>query len=263
MTVVIAEKTTVSGVFPRFEGVKVASRQHDDVLAVAGRFPGAVATGGSRTKRLDEGADPQRPRELVGQHRDRAVQLELFDRCANREDVEVEDAAESMVGHKQHGGVEGCRLSVELEAVVAADEVDSQMLERKSRCGQRIWSRARLLRTVDVFRDGGEQRVGELFDIGSVLWRHRLRHCRGLQPDRGRCRRACPLGHPPCRGGRLPRGEFEHRCSYRAAAAAAAERARVLIAGPFGLCFLPAFVCLGIVPVVAGLAGDVLQSGLL
>jgi len=47
------------------------------------------------------------------------------------------------------------------------------------------------------------------------------------------------------------------------AAAAAAERAAVLIAGPLGLCFLPAFVCLGIVPVVAGLAGDLLQSGLL
>lgn len=47
------------------------------------------------------------------------------------------------------------------------------------------------------------------------------------------------------------------------AASAAAERAGVLIAGPLGLCFLPAFVCLGIVPVVAGLAGQVLQSGLL
>jgi pilus assembly protein TadC len=47
------------------------------------------------------------------------------------------------------------------------------------------------------------------------------------------------------------------------AAAAAAERAGVLIAGPLGLCFLPAFVCLGIAPVVAGLAGRVLQSGLL
>ncbi len=46
-------------------------------------------------------------------------------------------------------------------------------------------------------------------------------------------------------------------------AAAAAERAGVLIAGPLGLCFLPAFVCLGIVPVVAGLAGDLLESGLL
>ena len=53
------------------------------------------------------------------------------------------------------------------------------------------------------------------------------------------------------------RGDAAH------AATAAAERAGVLIAGPLGLCFLPAFVCLGIVPVVAGLAGDVLQSGLL
>lgn len=47
------------------------------------------------------------------------------------------------------------------------------------------------------------------------------------------------------------------------AAVADAERAGVLIAGPLGLCFLPAFVCLGIAPVVAGLAGHVLQSGLL
>jgi pilus assembly protein TadC len=47
------------------------------------------------------------------------------------------------------------------------------------------------------------------------------------------------------------------------AAVAAAERAGVLIAGPLGLCFLPAFFCLGIVPVVVGLAGEVLRSGLL
>lgn len=40
-------------------------------------------------------------------------------------------------------------------------------------------------------------------------------------------------------------------------AMAAAERAGVLIAGPLGLCFLPAFVCLGIVPVIAGLAGEI------
>jgi len=46
-------------------------------------------------------------------------------------------------------------------------------------------------------------------------------------------------------------------------AAAAAERAGVLIAGPLGLCFLPAFVCLGIVPVVAGLAGEIFGAGFL
>jgi Flp pilus assembly protein TadB len=40
------------------------------------------------------------------------------------------------------------------------------------------------------------------------------------------------------------------------AAEAEAQRAGVLITGPLGLCFLPAFVCLGIVPVVAGLAAQ-------
>jgi Flp pilus assembly protein TadB len=38
-------------------------------------------------------------------------------------------------------------------------------------------------------------------------------------------------------------------------AEARAQRAGVLITGPLGLCFLPAFVCLGVAPVVAGLAG--------
>ncbi|GGK60667.1 type II secretion system F family protein [Nocardia camponoti] len=45
------------------------------------------------------------------------------------------------------------------------------------------------------------------------------------------------------------------------AAVARAERAGVLIGGPLGLCFLPAFVCLGIVPVVIGLADHVLGDG--
>lgn len=60
-------------------------------------------------------------------------------------------------------------------------------------------------------------------------------------------------------------GELADQSRHDAAdaARAAAERASVLIAGPLGLCYLPAFVCLGIVPVVAGLAGDVLGSGLL
>ncbi|OLF15844.1 type II secretion system F family protein [Actinophytocola xanthii] len=37
-------------------------------------------------------------------------------------------------------------------------------------------------------------------------------------------------------------------------AEARAQRASVVIAAPLGLCFLPAFVCLGIAPVIAGLA---------
>ncbi|WP_298177386.1 type II secretion system F family protein [Saccharomonospora sp.] len=35
---------------------------------------------------------------------------------------------------------------------------------------------------------------------------------------------------------------------------ARAQRASVLVAGPLGLCFLPAFLCLGVIPVVLGLA---------
>lgn len=37
---------------------------------------------------------------------------------------------------------------------------------------------------------------------------------------------------------------------------ARAQRAGVLITGPLGLCFLPGFLCLGVVPVVIGLAGE-------
>ncbi|WP_229786531.1 type II secretion system F family protein [Actinokineospora fastidiosa] len=42
------------------------------------------------------------------------------------------------------------------------------------------------------------------------------------------------------------------------AAEARAQRAAVLIAGPLGLCFLPAFLCLGIAPVVIGMATTLL-----
>ncbi len=68
-------------------------------------------------------------------------------------------------------------------------------------------------------------------------------------------------------GAALARGVEDLGVQLRAdagdAAGAKAERASVLIAGPLGLCYLPAFVCLGIVPVVVGLAGDVLRSGVL
>lgn len=51
---------------------------------------------------------------------------------------------------------------------------------------------------------------------------------------------------------------IQTRAQAEDAALAAAERAGVKISGPLGLCFLPAFVCLGIAPVVIGLAGSVL-----
>ncbi|MEU7054853.1 type II secretion system F family protein [Streptomyces sp. NPDC046197] len=42
---------------------------------------------------------------------------------------------------------------------------------------------------------------------------------------------------------------------------ARARRAAVLVTAPVGLCFLPAFVAVGVLPVVIGLAGGVLRGG--
>jgi hypothetical protein len=41
---------------------------------------------------------------------------------------------------------------------------------------------------------------------------------------------------------------------------ARAERVGVWTLLPLGLCFLPAFACIGVVPVVAGVAGQVLSG---
>lgn len=38
-----------------------------------------------------------------------------------------------------------------------------------------------------------------------------------------------------------------------------AQRAGVLITGPLGLCFLPAFFCLGVLPMIIGLAGQFIE----
>ncbi|MFJ2113154.1 type II secretion system F family protein [Streptomyces sp. NPDC087850] len=44
-------------------------------------------------------------------------------------------------------------------------------------------------------------------------------------------------------------------------AVARAQRAQVLITAPVGLCFLPAFLAVGVAPVVIGLAGGLLNGG--
>ena len=65
-------------------------------------------------------------------------------------------------------------------------------------------------------------------------------------------------------GARLARAfsqlAVETRAAAQAAAVTRANRAGVFAMAPLGLCFLPAFVCLGIVPTVAGIAGDVLSG---
>ena len=58
---------------------------------------------------------------------------------------------------------------------------------------------------------------------------------------------------------RVARTEAERlRSALTDTAQARAQRAAVLITGPLGLCFLPAFLVLGIAPVVIGLAGEAL-----
>jgi pilus assembly protein TadC len=47
------------------------------------------------------------------------------------------------------------------------------------------------------------------------------------------------------------------RASARAATESAVRRAGVWVIAPLGLCFLPAFVCLGVAPLVLGIAAGV------
>jgi len=49
----------------------------------------------------------------------------------------------------------------------------------------------------------------------------------------------------------------ESRATARAATQAAVQRAGVWVLAPLGACFLPAFVCLGVAPLVLGIAADV------
>lgn len=51
-----------------------------------------------------------------------------------------------------------------------------------------------------------------------------------------------------------------HRSRAADAGEAVAERAGVLIAGPLALCFLPAFVVLGLIPTIAGLADSMFEG---
>ncbi len=83
------------------------------MLAVGERRPGAFLAGGTGTEWLEERPDPQRPCELMGQSRDRVIQLKLFQCRPDSEDVEVEDATEAMVGDEQHGPLEDRRLRVD------------------------------------------------------------------------------------------------------------------------------------------------------
>ncbi len=55
----------------------------------------------------------------------------------------------------------------------------------------------------------------------------------------------------------LTRLSADSRVAERAATSAAVQRAGVWVLAPLGLCFLPAFLCLGVAPLVMGITADV------
>jgi pilus assembly protein TadC len=73
----------------------------------------------------------------------------------------------------------------------------------------------------------------------------------------GRClARASTTGSAPV--AEMARLAADYRAAHARSALAAARRAAVLATAPLGVCFLPAFLLVGVAPVVMGLAGAVL-----
>ncbi|GGX30205.1 membrane protein [Streptomyces malachitofuscus] len=92
----------------------------------------------------------------------------------------------------------------------------------------------------------------------AAAW-HRLASLPGAVPLARLLERADASGLPLA----TPVGRFavEARAEWARAATARARRAAVMISAPVGLCFLPAFIAVGVLPVVIGLAGGVLGGG--
>ncbi|MFJ9020764.1 type II secretion system F family protein [Streptomyces sp. NPDC102259] len=61
--------------------------------------------------------------------------------------------------------------------------------------------------------------------------------------------------------GPVARLAADTRADWTRAATARARRAAVMVTVPVGLCFLPAFIAVGVLPIVIGLAGGVLGGG--
>ncbi|MEW2421284.1 type II secretion system F family protein [Streptomyces nigra] len=61
--------------------------------------------------------------------------------------------------------------------------------------------------------------------------------------------------------GPVARLAAEARADWSRASTERARRAAVMVTAPVGLCFLPAFIAVGVAPVVIGLAGGVLGGG--
>ncbi|MFF8610241.1 type II secretion system F family protein [Streptomyces sp. NPDC015346] len=106
----------------------------------------------------------------------------------------------------------------------------------------------RLARTAAELRLGGEP---------ADVWRRfgAIPGAEGL----ARClERAGSSGAPAAEA--VSRHAADLRADRARKAAARAQRAQVLITAPVGLCFLPAFLAVGVAPVVIGLAGGLLRA---
>ncbi|MEV0121261.1 type II secretion system F family protein [Streptomyces sp. NPDC050703] len=107
----------------------------------------------------------------------------------------------------------------------------------------------RLARGAAEVRLGGEP--GE-------AWRH-VREIPGAAPLARLLERADESGAPAAEP--VARLAADARAERGRAATAKARRAAVLMTAPVGLCFLPAFVAVGVLPVVIGLAEGLLGAG--
>ncbi|MFD4554178.1 type II secretion system F family protein [Streptomyces sp. NPDC058469] len=107
----------------------------------------------------------------------------------------------------------------------------------------------RLARAAAEVRLGGEP---------ADAWR-RLAVLPGAGPLARLLERADESGLPAA--GPVARLAAEARADWTRTTTARARRAAVLITAPVGLCFLPAFIAVGVLPVVIGLAGGAVGGG--
>ncbi|MFJ4476111.1 type II secretion system F family protein [Streptomyces xanthochromogenes] len=106
---------------------------------------------------------------------------------------------------------------------------------------------ARLGQVSAELRMGGEPAVA-WGRLGAIPGAAELARCLERAASSG-----APAAAPVARVAERCRAERTRRSSARA------RRAGVLITGPLGLCFLPAFLAAGVAPVVIGLAGGLLR----
>ncbi|MER6412424.1 type II secretion system F family protein [Streptomyces humidus] len=92
----------------------------------------------------------------------------------------------------------------------------------------------------------------------ATAWR-RLASLPGAASLAGLLERADVSGLPAA--GPIARLAADTRAEWARAATARARRAAVMVTAPVGLCFLPAFIAVGVLPIVIGLAGAVMEGG--